>query len=148
MTEEGGYVEAAMRDGDRSWGWARVGGRRALTLAVACTCAVAVAGGVFGGGQKTGIRRYELVVTLPKTEKKVVRKAEDATLNFADSDVTEASIKAQQAAKKQYQVMIASALKAEAQAHKVGEKASELSIKAADNEEHKQLMKQQQRAMR
>ena len=143
--------ESAVRDcrGDESvWGWLRGGaGRRKLVLAMACTCAAAV-GALAVHGEAAGIKRFELAVKLPAGEQKIVRKAQDASLQFASSDVTEASIKAQQAAKKQYEAMIASALKAEAQAHKLGEKASEMSLKAADDAEHRKLVKQQQRAMR
>lgn len=143
--------ESAVRDcrGDESvWGWLRGGaGRRKLVLAMACTCAAAV-GALAVHGEAAGIKRLELAVKLPAGEQKIVRKAQDASLQFASSDVTEASIKAQQAAKKQYEAMIASALKAEAQAHKLGEKASEMSLKAADDAEHRKLVKQQQRAMR
>lgn len=79
------------------------------------------------------------------SEPKMVHAAEYATATFANKDVSRAVLRAQQQAKAQYEAMMASALKAEAQAHKAGQKATEQSLAAQAKAEQ---MKIQQRRLR
>ena len=94
------------------------------------------------------MKQVELSEGLAKpdsSEPKMVHAAEYATATFANNDVSRAVLRAQQQAKAQYEAMMASALKAEAQAHKAGQKATEQSLAAQAKAEQ---MKIQQRRLR
>jgi len=80
------------------------------------------------------------------SEPTLVHAAESATASFADNDVSEAVLKAQQQAKAQYQAMMASALKAEAKAHKVGQKATERALAAQAKAEQAKIQQRRMRA--
>jgi hypothetical protein len=137
----------SLEEGQPAPAGSAISGRRkvaGLILAIACALAVASIV-ILQHGSDMGI---ELVVKPPHSEKKVVNAAEDATMDFANHDVTAAALKAEQEARANYAKMMASALKAEAKAHKDGQKATAISLKLEDKREHAKLEEQQQRAER
>jgi hypothetical protein len=138
----------SLEEGEPAATGAAVSGRRKIAgflLVISCALAVTSYVVLQNDMQLGGV---ELDVNPPRSEKKVVHAAEDATISFANNDVTAAALKAQQEARAQYAKMMSSALKAEAQAHKEGQKATAQSLKLEDKEEHQKMEQQQQRAMR
>jgi len=80
------------------------------------------------------------------SEPKLVHAAESATTKYANNDVSRAVLRAQQQAKAQYQTMMASALKAEAKAHKVGQKATEQALAWQAKAEQSKIKQRRMRA--
>jgi len=80
------------------------------------------------------------------SEPKLVHAAESATRKYASNDVSRAVLRAQQQAKAQYQTMMASALKAEAKAHKVGQKATEQALAWQAKAEQSKIKQRRMRA--